>query len=72
MTFLAAIGSEDDPHRKPNPLMWDVFCEKFNGKIRIDKTAAGRKASETRYADFSNDDKLFAKNIGLSFSTPEQ
>lgn len=79
MTFLAATGSEVDPHRKPKPLMWEIFCERLNGKTKIDRTlsfycgdAAGRKGDETRLADFSDDDKKFAENIGLRFLTPEQ
>ena len=78
MTFLAATGCAGDPHRKPNPFMWDVFCERLNGGMPIDKEAsfycgdaAGRKATETRQADISANDIRFARKIGLSFATPE-
>ena len=78
MTFMAAIGPEDDAHRKPSPIMWEIFCQKLNGNVLIDffssfycGDAAGRRKSETRVADFSADDLLFAENTGLCFTTPE-
>lgn len=78
MTFIAATGCDDDPYRKPNEHMWEFFCKKLNGKVRVDKgesfycgDEAGRKASETRPADFSDVDKQFAEYIGLAFQTPE-
>ena len=78
MTFLAATGFAGDLHRKPNPYMWDVFCERLNGGIAIDNDvsfycgdAAGRGASDTRMADWNANDIRFARNIGLNFATPE-
>ena len=78
MTFLAATGYEDDPHRKPNPLMWTIFCKHLNGGLHVDLAKsfycgnhAGRKACDTRPADFSAVDKEFAESVGLPFQTPE-
>lgn len=78
MTFLAATGSSADAHRKPSPLMWQIFCKSVNQGEEIDISqsfycgdAAGRPATETRKKDHSADDKMFAQNIGLKFQTPE-
>ena len=77
MTFLAAIGGTEDSHRKPSPLMWHVFCERLNAGVHIDMEASyycGDSAGavcKTRQAAQSDDEKMFACNIGLHFTTPE-
>mmetsp|Transcript_23247 Transcript_23247/g.28829 ORF Transcript_23247/g.28829 Transcript_23247/m.28829 type:complete len:171 (-) Transcript_23247:648-1160(-) len=78
MTFLAATGGSADPHRKPSPVMWQLFSKKLNGGTPINTDlsfycgdAAGRPATDTRKKDHSADDLLFARNSGLSFLTPE-
>ena len=78
MTFLAATGKSHDAHRKPSPVMWQLFCKNLNGDVTIDYDrsfycgdAAGRPATSSRPKDHSADDRLFARNSGLNFETPE-
>lgn len=71
MFFLASIGRNDE-YRKPSPSMWTYFTKTLNSDLQIDFSksfycgdAAGRPK------DHSNDDRMFAKNNGLNFHTPE-
>ena len=77
MIFLGA--AHKDNFRKPNTGMWDYLEEKFlGGKGIVDKSqslfcgdAAGRQKTALKAKDFSADDLLFARNVGVQFHTPE-
>jgi bifunctional polynucleotide phosphatase/kinase len=56
--------------------MWQLFLNKYNGKVEIDKKtsfycgdAAGRR--DAKHKDFSDSDLKFALNVGIEFKTPE-
>ncbi|GMS96311.1 hypothetical protein PENTCL1PPCAC_18486, partial [Pristionchus entomophagus] len=74
------ISIGDASYRKPMTGMWDHFTKQGNGDIEIDKEtsvfvgdAAGRHQTKERARkDHSCADRLFARNIGLPFQTPEQ
>jgi len=71
MTFLAATKKDD--FRKPNTGMWDFIVAKntIKEKSFYCGDAAGRPRSGATGADHSADDMIFARNVGLSFYTPE-
>ena len=78
MIFLAAIGRTDDAFRKPNLNMFLYLEKELNGGKKFDRDAsffcgdaAGRKQVEATKRDFSADDLLFAKALGVKFYTPE-
>ncbi|PAA77608.1 hypothetical protein BOX15_Mlig031635g2, partial [Macrostomum lignano] len=65
--------------RKPDIGAWEFFVRDCNGGVEFDQSssffvgdAAGRPASGSRKKDFSCSDRMFAANIGLPFSTPEE
>jgi bifunctional polynucleotide phosphatase/kinase len=71
-------ATETDYYRKPAIGMWELMANDFNGKVKIDLNksmyvgdAAGRPKTKNRGKDFSDSDHKFAKNIGISFHTPE-
>ncbi len=72
------IASADDLFRKPSPIMWQTFVEKYNSNQFCKSTsfyvgdAAGRLALNGKKKDFSDSDKKFAINVGVNFFTPEQ
>ncbi|VDM98581.1 unnamed protein product [Thelazia callipaeda] len=67
-------------YRKPYIGMWNFFLSYENGSISVNRQssfyvgdAAGRIQTNIRKKkDHSAADRLFALNIGISFSTPEQ
>ena len=77
MIFLGA--AHKDNFRKPNTGMWDYLEEKFlGGKGIVDKSqslfcgdAAGCQKTALKAKDFSADDLLFVRNVGVQFHTPE-
>lgn len=59
--------------------MWEEFIKNWNGNIEPDKQhsyyvgdAAGRPARGVIKADFSDTDRKWALNLGISFFTPEE
>ena len=79
MTFLAAIGKNNDVYRKPSLKMFQYFESKLNGGVNVNREeslycgdAAGRKESANLQRDFSADDLLFGRALGVKFYTPEQ
>ncbi|KAG6185459.1 hypothetical protein E4U27_000515 [Claviceps purpurea] len=72
-------ASENDIFRKPRTGIWDEVCDDYDvsrGEVDLVKSffvgdAAGRSAGPEGPADFSSSDRDFAKNVGLSFTTPE-
>jgi bifunctional polynucleotide phosphatase/kinase len=74
------FATDNDFYRKPRPGMWAVFACLFNGAVPVDMAAskyigdaAGRPKSKAHpKKDFSAGDLLFAINLGLAFSTPEE
>ncbi|XP_059178049.1 bifunctional polynucleotide phosphatase/kinase-like [Physella acuta] len=75
------IATHDGEYRKPNDGMWEKLKSGYNNKLDIDVKssfyvgdAAGRPKdwAPKKKKDFSNSDRLFALNIGLSFKTPEE
>ena len=79
MTFLAAIGKNSDVYGKPSLRMFQYFESKLNGEVIVNREeslycgdAAGRKESANFSRDFSADDLLFGRALGVKFYTPEQ
>ena len=78
MVFLAAIGRTNDAYRKPNPTMFQYLEKSLNDGVKFTIAeslycgdAAGRKEAFGVKRDFSSDDFLFAKGLGLKFYTPD-
>ena len=75
LPFHIFISTENDFCRKPNTGIWDIFFE--NKEINMKESfyvgdAAGRiKNPVTNKKDFACSDRMFAKNVGLKFYTPE-
>lgn len=77
----AYIATGDTIFRKPAPGMWDFLIKEKNGGQKVDMTesfycgdAAGRPENwaPKKKKDFSCSDRLFARNLGLKFLTPEE
>ncbi|XP_075147464.1 polynucleotide kinase 3'-phosphatase isoform X2 [Haematobia irritans] len=79
----AFIAITDGYYRKPLPGMWEHLQKTENNSVTINKDksffvgdAAGRpevgKGKAKRRKDHSLADRLFAKNIGITFYTPEE
>eukprot|EP01080_Neovahlkampfia_damariscottae_P005881 gene5881-9709_t len=75
----AFVAAGTDQFRKPNNTMWEIFEEKYNGGITLEKAmyigdAAGRKKDwkSGMKKDFSCSDRKFANNSGIDFQTPEE
>ena len=76
------VSSAKDEFRKPNPNMWDLMVEKYNGgavpvleKCLFVGDAAGRPAVpgvRKGKKDFSCSDRKFALNVHIPFKTPEE
>ncbi|GMT25580.1 hypothetical protein PFISCL1PPCAC_16877, partial [Pristionchus fissidentatus] len=74
------ISIGDARYRKPLKGMWEHFVQEGNGEVEIDLEssvfvgdAAGRhKTTDRVRKDHSCADRLFARNVGLPFRTPEQ
>ena len=76
--MLVMIITDKGHNRKPDVGSWEVLEEHFNNKIPILKNksfycggAAGRRSPEVIANDFSNSDREYAENVGLTFFTPE-
>ncbi|XP_073978476.1 polynucleotide kinase 3'-phosphatase [Rhodnius prolixus] len=75
--FMVLIATARDVFRKPAPGMWDYYISKTQGKIDINSSfyvgdAAGRVAEKQKKSDFDITDRLFARNIGVKFYTPDE
>lgn len=70
MYVIAATGSNQ--YRKPDTGMWDFFACTLN-QFKIIKKATSVYVGDAagRPHDHSGDDRLFAKNVGVKFFTPE-
>ncbi|KAK3933379.1 Bifunctional polynucleotide phosphatase/kinase [Frankliniella fusca] len=77
----AFVATGDTIFRKPAPGMWDILLKEWNGGLDVDMAtsfycgdAAGRPENwaPKKKKDFSPSDRLFAKNLGLRFFTPEE
>ncbi|XP_034237622.1 uncharacterized protein F21D5.5 [Thrips palmi] len=77
----AFVATGDTIFRKPAPGMWDILTKERNGELSINMDesfycgdAAGRPENwvPKRKKDFSCSDRLFARNLGLRFYTPEE
>ncbi|KAF8781717.1 bifunctional polynucleotide phosphatase/kinase-like [Argiope bruennichi] len=75
------VSTGSGKYRKPNTGMWDYFVQKCNQGMPVDiksslyvGDAAGRPDNwaPKKKKDFSCADRLFALNVGLKFSTPEE
>ena len=76
--MLVMIITKKGHNRKPDVGSWEILEEHFNNKIPIMKSksfycgdAAGRSPPEVINKDFSNSDREYAENVGLTFLTPE-
>jgi len=77
--WLAVILTADSVYRKPLPTCWEILQSHFNGGIVIDlaasrycANAAGRVPPAVSHKDMNDADVKLARNIGVSFYTPEQ
>ncbi|KAH9815865.1 polynucleotide kinase 3 phosphatase-domain-containing protein [Melampsora americana] len=77
--FRIFAARKDDFFRKPRTGMWEEFIKNWNGNLEPDLShsyyvgdAAGRPTRGTIKADFSDTDRKWALNIGISFFTPEE
>ena len=73
------MSAGSDHYRKPYTAMFTLFEQKHNGGIAVDRgqsvfvgDAAGRAARGDTKKDFSCSDRLFARNLGVPFKTPEE
>lgn len=73
LPFQILVATTKDAYRKPNTAMWELFCQSYNGDVKVDKNksffvgdAAGRKK------DHGASDKEFAANCGLKFYTEDE
>ncbi|KAK7484043.1 hypothetical protein BaRGS_00024655 [Batillaria attramentaria] len=78
---LVFISTGNSHYRKPSPEMWNFFIKNCNQGVEVDKSecvyvgdAAGRAKgwANDKPKDFSCSDRMFAANIGIKFSTPEE
>ena len=78
---LVFIATGENHYRKPSAEMWKYMENSCNGGIKVDREkslfvgdAAGRKKNWApgKPKDFSCCDRMFAANIGVRFSTPEE
>jgi bifunctional polynucleotide phosphatase/kinase len=72
------IATAKNQFRKPSSRMWEVCIEHLGGSTMVDMPhsfyvgdAAGRPPSSRKQRDFSDSDRKFALNVGVSFYTPE-
>lgn len=70
LDVLVLCAIADDEYRKPNISMW-TYMEKLNGQKATIKGSWFIGDAAGRLRDFSDSDKIFAKNIGIDFETPE-
>ncbi|XP_029194296.2 polynucleotide 3'-phosphatase ZDP-like isoform X1 [Acropora millepora] len=73
LPFQIFVATAKDAYRKPNTEMWELFSQKYNGDVKVNKDqsffvgdAAGRKK------DHGSSDKEFAENCGLKFYTEDE
>ena len=75
INMIFVVANQEDNYRKPCVGMWKYIQEKGFGKDLINSfyvgDAAGRIKTENFKKDFSDSDRKFAINIGLTFYTPE-
>ena len=77
--FIFLAATTKDYNRKPSIGMFEIFENKYNNNIKIDKDnsyyigdAAGREKTKKKKKDFSDSDYKFSINCKLKFLTPEE
>ena len=77
--FIFFAATTKDYNRKPSIGMFELFENKYNNNIKIDKEnsnyigdAAGREKTKTQKKGFSDSDYKFSINCNLKFLTPEE
>jgi bifunctional polynucleotide phosphatase/kinase len=61
------VATQDNEYRKPNPGMWSLLTNSISVEQALYTGDAGG-----RPGDFSDSDRKFAENTGLSFYVPEE
>lgn len=73
LPFQIFVATSKDCYRKPNTGMWEFFCQKCNGDMKVNKEKSffvGDAAGRAK--DHGASDKEFAANCGLTFYTEDE
>lgn len=73
LPFQIFVATSKDCYRKPNTGMWEFFCQKCNGDMKVNKEKSffvGDAAGQAK--DHGASDKEFAANCGLTFYTEDE
>ena len=67
------MATKKDNFRKPEKGMFDFYVENFSENVKVNLKGSFFVGDALgREGDFSDSDKLFAKNIGVKYFSPEE